>query len=168
MKELIFTSVTAENSAIFHDLMQLYAKELDEHQGRDTDPELLKRWTDSIIEKQQDAARCLKLCCVGAAVVGFLYGKLDRSEDKGFKKVGYGYIMEFYVLPEYRRNGFGRQMLSHLEQYFKACGAKRIYLTADPVTGKPFWESMGFVPTGEINPENHQQVYERSVDPNFT
>ena len=168
MKKLIFTSITAENSMIFHELMQLYAKELDEHQGRNTDPIILKRWTDGIIEKQYDAARCLKLCFDGTDVVGFLYGKVDCSMDKGYKKVGYGYVVEFYVLAEHRRNGFGRQMLSYLEQHFKACGAKRIYLTADPVTGKPFWERMGFVPTGEISPENHQQIYERNIDRDYT
>lgn len=134
MEKLKFTSVTEENSTDFHRLMQMYAKELDGHQNRNTDPKVLKRWTNSIIEKQFDSAGCLRLCYSESSVIGFLYGKIDQPDDKGFKKPGFGYIMEFYVLPEHRRNGYGRQMFSHLEDYFKANRVKQMYLTADPVT----------------------------------
>ncbi len=166
MKKLKFTSVTEENSNDFHRLMQMYAKELDEHQNRNTDSEILKRWTNSIIEKQFDTARCLKLCYVQSSAIGFLYGRIDQPEDKGFKKVGFGYVMEFYVLPEYRRKGYGKQMFQYLEDYFKADHVKHMYLTADPVTGKPFWEALGFIRTGEISPENKQEVYEKPISDN--
>lgn len=163
MEKLKFTSVTEENRMIFHRLMQMYAKELDQHQNRNTDVKILERWTNSIVEKQFDTARCLKLCYVQSEVIGFLYGKIDQPEDKGFKKVGYGYIMEFYVLPEYRRKGCGKQMFYYLENYFNANNIKQIYLTADPVTGKPFWETLGFASTGETSPENNQAVYEKCI-----
>lgn len=163
MERLNFTGVTEENSADFHRLMQMYAKELDEHQNRNTDSEILKKWTNRIIEKQFDTARFLKLCYIQSAAIGFLYGKIDRHEDKGFKKVGFGCIMEFYVLPEHRRKGYGRQMLQQLESYFSANHAKKIYLTADPVTGKPFWEALGFVSTGEMSPENKQEIFEKTL-----
>lgn len=158
-----FTSVTEENRNTFHELMQRYAKELDKHQNRSTDPQMLKKWTDSIIAKQSDASRCLKLCCDNSSVIGFLYGKIDRPEDKGFKKTGFGYVMEFYVLPYYRRKGFGREMFGFLENFFKTNHVRQMYLTADPVTGKPFWEALGFTPTGEISPENKQEIYEKHV-----
>ena len=119
MEELTFTSVSEEYRSVFHKLMQMYAKELDRHQNRSTDSLILERWTDRIIEKQFDASMCLKLCFYGSSVIGFLYGKIDRTEDKGFKKPGYGYVMEFYVLSEYRRKGYGRRMFNHLEKYFK-------------------------------------------------
>ena len=163
MEKLKFKSVTEENSAAFHRLMQMYAKELDEHQSRNTDPEILKKWTNGIIQNQSDTTRYLKLCYVQSTAIGFLYGKIDRPEDKGFKKVGYGYVMEFYVLPEHRRKGFGRQMFRYLENRFRADRVRRMYLTADPVTGKPFWEALGFVRTGEISPENKQEIYEKAL-----
>lgn len=161
MEELTFTSVSEEYRSVFHKLMQMYAKELDRHQNRSTDSLILERWTDRIIEKQFDASMCLKLCFYGSSVIGFLYGKIDRTEDKGFKKPGYGYVMEFYVLPEYRRKGYGRRMFNHLEKYFKTNNVDKMYLTADPITGKPFWESMGFVCTYEISPDNNMPVYEK-------
>ena len=52
MSNLIFTDVTEENCSEFHRLMQQYAKELDEHQNRTTDIEMLRKWTNRIIEKQ--------------------------------------------------------------------------------------------------------------------
>ena len=77
MNELIFTAVTAENRAVFHKLMQMYAKELDEHQHRSTPSDVLEKWTDSIIDKQYTTDRYLKLCYTAAEVIGFLYGRID-------------------------------------------------------------------------------------------
>lgn len=163
MDELNFTDITNENRAEFHRLMRSYAKELDEHQHRTTDPAVLERWTDSIIEKRHDNGRCLRLCRVGEELVGFLYGKIDLPEDRGYKKVGYGYVMEFFVLPDRRGNGYGREMLRCLERFFTANGAKQMYLTADPVTGVPFWEKTGFSRTGEISPENGLEIYQKII-----
>ena len=163
MEKVKFASVTEENKVIFHNLMQMYAKELDAHQGRNTDAEILKKWTESIIEKQFLEGRCLKLCVLKSKIIGFLYGKIDREEDKGFKKIGWGYVMEFYVVTECRRKGYGKQMFKHLENFFKDNNVKQMYLTADPVTGKPFWETLGFADTGEISPDNKQEIYEKEM-----
>ena len=54
-------------------------------------------------------------------------------------------------------------MLQRLESLFRERGVDRMYLTADPVTGRPFWEAMGFVCTGEISPENSLLIYEKSL-----
>lgn len=163
MNKLNFTDITNENRADFHSLMRIYAKELDEHQHRVTASEALEKWTDSIIEKRYDNGWCLKLCCDGANPIGFICGKIDRPDDRGYKKIGYGYIMEFFVLSEHRRRGFGRDMLRYMGRYFAANGADRMYLTADPVTGIPFWERMGFVRTGEVSPENGLEIFEKEL-----
>lgn len=73
--------------------------------------------------------------------------------------------MEFYVKPDHRRNGYGRMMFRHLEQLFRLDGAEMMYLTADPVTGKPFWEALGFQKTIEKSPENQLDIYEKTLDP---
>ena len=148
---------------VFESLMYEYIDEMNEHSHRPLPKEFQKKWIDSIIAMQGPQDRHLELCCVDSDVVGFLYGKIDHEDHKGFIKPGYGYIMEFYVKPEYRRNGFGKQMLQRLESLFRERAVDRMYLTADPVTGKPFWEAMGFVSTGEISPENSLLIYEKSV-----
>lgn len=161
--KISFVSVNDDNSSLFIGLMLKYAKELDKHQNRNTDPEILKKWTESIVRKQYEDGRCLKLCCYNSKIIGFFYGKIDKPDDKGFKKVGYGCIMEFYAIPEYRRKGFGRTMYMYLEDFFRKKGVSNMYLTADPVTGKPFWENMGFMSTGELSPDNKQTIYVKQL-----
>lgn len=163
MEKLNYVNVTEKNRAEFHRLMQMYAKELDEHQNRNTDSEMLRRWTENIIKNQRQPAICLKLCTIKSEIIGFLYGKIVLPEDNGYKKVRYGYITEFYVLPEYRRNGYGRNMYRFLESFFISKQIKQLYLTADPVTGKPFWEKLGFIRTGEISSKNKQEIYEKTI-----
>lgn len=162
-RKVSFISVNGDDTYLFIKLMQEYAKELDKHQNRNTDPEILKKWTESIVRKQYEDGRYLKLCCYNSEIVGFIYGKIDKPDDKGFKKVGYGCIMELYVIPEYRRKGFGKAMYLEIEGFFRKNGVMCLYLTADPVTGKPFWEEMSFTSTGEISPDNNQQVYEKEL-----
>ena len=143
--------------------MQQYAKELDEHQNRTTDPEMLRKWTDRIIEKQSERGKYLNLCYSDGTAAGFFFGRTDLPGDKGFTKEGWGCIVEFYVVPKCRGKGCGREMFLHLQAMFRKDGAKKMYLTADPVTGKPFWEAMGFIRTGEISPENGQQIYQKAI-----
>ncbi len=166
MNRLTFVQLYAEdkeNCAIFKQLMWQYTKELDEHQNQITTIDFIEKWIKSIIQIQGDNDRHLELCYDDKMLIGFLYGKIDHPEHKGFIKVGYGYIMEFFVLPEHRRKGYGKEMFLHLEKLFKQNGAKRIYLTSDPITGNPFWESLGFLNTGEKSPENNQEIYEKQI-----
>ena len=129
----------------FSDLMHSYINEMNQHSHRPLPEEFQQRWIDSIIRMQGPEDRHLELCAMDGEWIGFLYGKVDHPEHKGFIKPGYGYIMEFYVRPEYRRKGFGRLMFARMEALFRLDGAKRMYLTADPVTGRPFWEAVALV-----------------------
>lgn len=42
--------------------------------------------------------------------------------------------------------------------------AEGVYFISDPVTGKPFWEAMGYKNTGEKSPENNLEIYEKVLD----
>ena len=147
----------------YHKKLRPNGAELDSHQNRTTPKEILVKWANSMINIQGDIDRHLELCYDGDSLIGFLYGKIDHPNHKGFIKIGYGYIMEFYVLPEFRRNGYGKQMYSHLEELLISDGAKGLYLTSDPVTGKPFWEACGYKNTDQSSPENNQEIYEKSL-----
>lgn len=166
MNRLTFVPLSAENKdacAAFEKLAWQYIRELDEHQNRTTPTDSIAKWFKSMMQMQDDHDRHLELCYAGEALIGFLYGKIERPGHKGFIQAGYGYIMEFFVLPEYRRNGYGKEMYARLEKLFRQGGAKQIYLTCDPVTGKPFWESLGFKNTGKKSPENHLEIYEKPI-----
>ncbi len=163
MDKFSFIAINSDNSDEFIDFMHNYVKELDAHLNKSTSAEAVDRWIKSIINLQGEKGRYLEYCLVNERKIGFLYGKIDKAEHCGYKKPGYGYIMEFYVIPEFRLNGCGKQMLRRIEQLFSNEGVKRMYLTAVPVTGKPFWVKTGFVPTDEISPENNLQIYEKSI-----
>lgn len=98
--------------------MYVYIAELNEHSDRPLPEQFQQKWINSIIAMQGPSDRHLELCYADEILVGFLYGKIDQEEHKGFIKPGYGYIMEFYVKPEYRRMGYGRMMFRRLESLF--------------------------------------------------
>ena len=58
---------------------------------------------------------------------------------------------------------YGKLMLRRLEELLTGDGADTIYLAAEPVTGKPFWEAVGFNNTGEKLPENQFDIYKKIV-----
>lgn len=57
-----------------------------------------------------------------------------------------GTIAEFFVYPEYRREGFGRRMAEALIEFFQGQGASDIHasVTAGNVRGLRFWEACSF------------------------
>ena len=163
-----FVPVTPDDPAAcseFRRLMVPYSRELDEHGLPPLSPEMLEKWIASILRLQGagEPARHLELCTRDGQTVGFLYGKVDLPHHRGYIRPGWGYIMEFYVLPELRRQGHGRAMVQRLEEHFLADGVRDLYLTADPVTGKPFWEAMGYVPTGAVSPDNGQEIFVKQL-----
>ena len=150
-----------EHCDVFASLMCEYIAEMNEHSHRPLPKEHWPKWIDSIVRSLGPKDRHLELCSVDGVWIGFLFGKVDHADHKGYVKPGYGYIMEFFVKPEYRRNGVGREMYFRLEALFRHDGVSKLYLTADPVTGKPFWEAMGFENTGEVSPDNQLFIYEK-------
>lgn len=157
------TADNAENCRVFETLMYDYIDEMNEHSERPLPKEFQLKWIRSIIAMLRADDRHLELCCVENEPIGFLYGKVDHEDHRGYIKPGYGYIMEFYVRPAHRRYGYGKEMFRRLEKLFYEDGAKMMYLTADPVTGRPFWEAVGFVNTGERSPENKLFIYEKPI-----
>lgn len=77
----------------------------------------------------------------GGAEVGYAMPALYPSED------GKCFIMEFWVLPEFRGGGTGRACARALLGWARQRGAAYFELNAD---GEPrrFWASLGFVPNG--------------------
>lgn len=164
MNELKF--VTAKNNRKHHKLLESimlpYCHELDGNISRETPDTMLKKFIASIVSMAEDKDRFVELCYLGKDLIGFAYGKIDSDEHRGYVRPGWGYVMEFYVKPEFRRSGYGRKIYKHLENIFKSNGVSNIWLTADPVTGEPFWKAVGFTNSGEKSPENNLYIYEKS------
>lgn len=167
MKKLKFYQLQKENEGHYElllDLMIPYYQELDSYKPEQTISEdFIEKISRSSLNMQGDFDRHLELCYLGDDLIGFLYGKVDRQEHKGHKKVGFGYVMEFYVKPEYRKRGYGRAMFYRLENLFAADGVKRMYLNTSTETGVKFWTSLGFIETKEIQPHNNLPIYEKPI-----
>lgn len=153
--------------AVFRKMMCDYSEELggmDEF-AKETDRNtIIEKWIQSIFKLLGPSDRYLELCWLGNIPAGFLYGKIDHEEDRGFVKPGYGYVMEFYVVPQMRRKGIGRAMYAHLEQCFSSDGANRVYLTTDTQDGIAFWEKIGFVNSHKKSSDNETDIYEKTIE----
>ena len=167
---MTFSPVSIENPtacAAFSALIPAYMQELDVHAGREHHPEWAPKWANSMIALQGEPCRHLELCYDNGELIGFFYGKKDQKGHRGEIRPGWGYVMEFYVQPCFRRRGYGKQMYARLEALLLADGVTQAYLTADPVTGDPFWRSVGFVKTATRSAENGLYVYEKNLLPTF-
>lgn len=167
MNELRFIQIQKDNDQhyeIFKDMMIPYNRELDKNKtdSEPTSNEFILKFTQSCINMQGAYDRHLEIAFIGDNPIGFLYGKVDHENHKGHKKPGYGYIMEFYVKPEYRRRGYGRIMFRRLEQHFSGHGTKRMYLNTVALS-ETFWRAMGFMPTDEIRPHNNMVIWEKEI-----
>ncbi|MDR0445475.1 MAG: GNAT family N-acetyltransferase [Oscillospiraceae bacterium] len=74
----------------------------------------------------------------------------------------YGWIHFYYVAPEYRGRGYGRQMIDYSAEYFLHKGLTQIFLRVGAVNGsaEQFYKHCGFVrsPSGD-NDSEHMMVY---------
>lgn len=84
--------------------------------------------------------------------LGTVYGLLDHP--------GYGTVMGFYIKPECRRKGYGRQMYEHIQKTLSKDGAR---LCPDAVTGVPFWSAMGFSESGKYDPDAKKPIYIKAL-----
>jgi len=97
-------------------------------------------------------------------IVGFSF--FGRSG--GIKSIGippdFGQVLEFCVAPAFRRKGFATEMNRQMEHMFRDWGIAKVFLTPDPVTGEPFWRSVGYRDTGLTDPDNRRPIYVKTID----
>lgn len=150
MKKIEFVLVSANNPDKCSDFMKLgyeYMKEI----ASDYSLQAHENFLNSIVNKLNENNRWLILLEVDNISVGFVHAKIDKEE-----RIDWGYIMEFYIHPCYRRNGLGTNLYDFIKQKFIHCGIKDVWLTAHKISGEPFWFALGFIDTGEI--ENEQKI----------
>lgn len=78
----------------------------------------------------------------GGRELGFAMPATYPGED------GKCFIMEFWVLPEYRGGGRGRACAKALLDWARGNGAAYFELNADGEPRRRFWASLGFLPNG--------------------
>lgn len=125
------------------DMMVPYMAEL----ASDIPEDIIRGKLSDFIETQQMAERIhIAFALYGEKPVGFSVYQIDTPESDWCKRPGWGFIREFYIMPEYRKNGFGTRLAAYTEENLKTLGAEKLYLTSGPAAG--FWENCGWENTG--------------------
>jgi GNAT superfamily N-acetyltransferase len=123
----------------FRDWMRRYREEI----GGEAPPD---EWLDTYLQvlfKDQGKTRHIWYAVDRGRTVGFAIASLQRSMADGHSQ---GMIAEFFVYPEYRREGYGRRIAQAVIEFLKDRGAAEVYaaVVAGNVRGLRFWEACGF------------------------
>lgn len=167
MQEFKFLQIEKGNKLQYDDLLNLwipFINELDEHRGKHTPSDVVENQVQkrvSIQGRRNDMH--FEICYCNDVPIGFANFAVDLGGVKGILDAGYGFIMGFYISPKYRRQGYGRALVNHIQDIFRNHGVKYMYTTPDPVTGEPFWLAMGFVDSGKIDPDDKLPIYIKSI-----
>ena len=113
--------------------------------GSGTPPE---QFMDFVIRRLGDETMLLLLGLVGDTPAG--YGLAFDVVEHPFMPEWQrsGYITQFFVTPEYRRQGVGQMMFDHIVEWLASRGVTEVSLNVavhNPA-GDLFWRKQGFVP----------------------
>ena len=103
------------------------------------------RLLDLIHTLQKQSIVHIGLCMDKQEPIGFTIYQIDCPESDWCKRPGWGFIREFYISPEHRNKGYGRQLAAYSEAELQRLGAKQLYVTAENCI--VFWERCGYVNT---------------------
>ena len=123
----------------FRELVRRYREEIDGAPPPD-------EWLDGYMEvlfKGQGKTRHIWYAVDGSRKVGFVVASLQHSIADGRSQ---GMIAEFFVYPEFRREGYGRRVAQVVIESLKSAGAHEVYsaVAAGNVRGLRFWDACGF------------------------
>lgn len=121
---------------------------------RDDDVEKLKNSTMEYYLKNIDKTLITygviekdKIVSIGSLC---LFERIPYIENLSGKE---GYILNIYTLPEYRKKGYGKEIIKKLIEYSKDIGIKRLWLNASD-EGKKLYSKLGFK-----NKENEMEIF---------
>lgn len=137
--------IAAENAGMFWDRHIVYL--IDD--GIITDAEDIEYFSKEdyrrIIEdhmiREKDRHHLIWFCRDGIRIGACSYC-IYQSED------GKCFILDFWVFPEFRRNGTGHACFEALERYTKSDGAEYFELNSEKEESVRFWKSLGFTDNG--------------------
>lgn len=92
----------------------------------------------------------IALCFAEDRCAGFACYQVDSEESDWCKRPGWGLVREFYIVPEFRRLGYGSSLAAYVVEKLQE-RSDRLYLTAHDDAAAAFWAACGFRRTGEVN-----------------
>ncbi|HEU5298321.1 MAG TPA: GNAT family N-acetyltransferase [bacterium] len=124
----------------FRDWLRKYREEITGEPPAD-------EWLDAYIRHifaEQGRSRHIWWALDGQRPVGFAVA-IITAQSAGGSRVQ-GTVAEFFIYPEYRREGFGRRMAEAVLEFMQGKGAHDIHasVTTGNVRGLRFWEACSF------------------------
>lgn len=169
MKNTIYVQIYKENQNLYNDILPLWLAYFNElREGKDDDEKPSKDETIHDLNRRINIQgrrpdMHFELLYYDNVPIGFANFAIDTGGISGLIEKGYGFVMEFYISPEFRRKGYGQLFYKYIEKTLKNDGTQNLYLTSDTVAGVPFWVAMGFNDSGKIDPDNKMPIYIKSV-----
>jgi multimeric flavodoxin WrbA/GNAT superfamily N-acetyltransferase len=77
------------------------------------------------------------------------------NEEPYLKKRDFGRLRDVYVLSQYRRSNIGTQIVEHLIEFGRKHFKTITLRVPENIEASPFYESLGFLKTGEIETVTH-------------
>ncbi len=144
------TTSRPDSVSVFLDLGRDYLSQSD--LPPDSDP---GKFLQSILRRQAEPDRWLFLLKHKDKHIGLVHAKIDQDE-----RPGWGYILEFFIVPDKRRAGWGQTLFNHVAEILQSRGVNRVWLASAP-NAEAFWYSLGFRETGEM--ERDQKIMALSI-----
>ena len=153
-----FTQITNHNVGQFPLIRKLYPDykiQVLKHQGESPyGRKIFRAQFNNVIaqvSEQHGTVRDIFIAMhVEGELIGFALIKTNSNYLSEYIGNSYhcGSVGEFFIVPKYRRKGYGRILNDRLEKIFAEENVNTVSLTPDPVTGKDFWRAMGYQDTG--------------------
>lgn len=136
---------TTDQKHIMAALMADYMDELECNIPREI---VFGKLADLIDRQCSERIILMDLAMEDSDCIGFSVYQIDSPESDWCKRPGWGFIREFYVVPEHRCAGIGKTLAHYTEASLHSLGAERLYLTADNAIS--FWQKCGWRLTEEV------------------
>lgn len=149
--------------AIFCELLREYDAEIGDKPLAEQDEARIKRIAQYLFKCAGREDSWLELLYAQDKPIGFLFYEVDDGSYGAPETLGYGFIREFYIRPEYRRQRLGSRCFSKIEDTFRKQGVKQIWLTCETEAGAPFWRSLVFENTEKRCHRNNIDIYIKPI-----
>ena len=116
------------------------------------------RLSDYIDEMSDKGIIRIRIAFADQLPVAFSVFQIDSQESDWCMRPGWGFIREYYVSPEYRKQGVGKILAEDTEHILQDMGAADLYLTSTGAV--PFWQKCGWKLTDAVTPKG-QSILEK-------
>ncbi len=140
-----YLQITENDHATFHRLLNAYYREgEDENTPQEELDSFIRLLFEKVVTHEIDGTFAKH----DNTYIGFCLWAID-SESFAFSQIpGFGTILEIGLIPSYRAAGFGKNMVTYIEDRLQSKNIDQCYVSAYGPAQR-FWERCGYVQNGQ-------------------